>query len=163
MWIGNFRGSGDIVRLAGFIVGTAAGLGSWQAMGRRSNLAALVVIVATSSLLASMPTAVDQTSQLIRLYGGMSSAEAARHAAGDISGASPTVFDRLTAAIPRDDTYLLHGDVPFETWSRYWLLPRVAVSNRRQADWIIFHGARPVGERHLTRIDANTWLEKVGR
>lgn len=170
LWIGDFHGAGDGVRTVGFLVGVAAGVATWRvARSRLTDLLGIVVTVATVSLLASLPTTIDQTSQLIQLYGGMTSTQAQHRPASQISSAQEDqrVFDRLRAAVPPGSTYVLHADFPFTIWAHYWLLPRIAVTTPRKGDWVIFHGVRPGGAaRRLTglrQIDAQTWIARASR
>lgn len=161
LWIGDFRGAGELVRVVGCLAGVVTGIVTWVALRHRSDLGTLVATAATVSLFATVPTAADQTSHLLRLYGGMTSAQAERYAVNHVPDAAPAVFDQLRARIPRTDTYLVNGDVPFQTWTRYWLLPRVAVPTRGRADWLIFHVVKPAHHQRLSRIDSNTWIERV--
>jgi hypothetical protein len=58
-------------------------------------------------------------------------------------------FDRLAMMIPERATYYVDaypdapGDPDFEQWTRYALLPRLAVSSPERADWVIILGANP--------------------
>jgi hypothetical protein len=102
LWVADYRGARDGIRLLGLVAGVGAGAISWRALKRDETvILGLVATVATVAIVASVPTALDQTTHLLRLYGGMTATQAERQGAVQIVGAGHEhVFDDLRAAIP---------------------------------------------------------------
>lgn len=63
------------------------------------------------------------------------------------SGLDGSVFDQAAALMPADARYYVDGEGSdtdtFEAWSRTALLPRIAVSDPRSAEWIFTMGLSP--------------------
>jgi hypothetical protein len=126
----------------------AARLKRWPTRTTRAVAAIAGALAATS--LAAAPTTAWSIVSDARAAHRLSTRDAERLGVEE-NGVDTTLTDRAAAIIPERETFaLVFGSgvsvdraLVFRLWSLGALLPRIALSDRRSADWIVSWGVAP--------------------
>jgi len=159
------------VGLALLVVGLAlGGLFAWRIRSGTvsaldgATVVAWIVLGATAVTLGSTPFVAWRIVEDIRYTSGIDSWLRPRYGVS-VFRVHPEIFDNAKARIPPGDTYYLDPSdkveytsrSAFRLWALGYLLPRVAVSNPEEADWIVTLGVDP---RTVGPPVSKVWLLK---
>jgi hypothetical protein len=132
------------------ILAIAAGLAYILARRRETDLATAVAFALLATVVVSLPFTVSVIVKDIREASSYSQFQAARVGPED-NGLDTTMVDRIARIVPRHATYVVVSDPAIESnlsgviriWTLVHLLPRVAVRDPKDAQWVISFGKRP--------------------
>jgi hypothetical protein len=128
---------------------------AWRESGSRW-VGALAAVIAAAGLVA-FPKAIDDTASAARSNHAYLAAQPARRGGHEdclvkyITCVHEQVWARLRQLIPEHDRYYVQtGSGLISFWTFTSLLPRIAVTNVRDADWVIafHHNPRQLGLRY---------------
>lgn len=145
---------GTILLALGLALGAGLGFVAWRRLrallgsaGAPGSSAAVVLAVALASSAGAAPFVAWRIVQDLRYTTGISRENAERIGAFENS-LDGGVFDRVAAEMPATATYYVadsggpaSGD--FRAWAQTVLLPRIAVSDPRRADWLLTFNRDP--------------------
>jgi hypothetical protein len=138
----------EILLLCG--IGVSLTVGFLVMRRRERSPSVLVASALLATVVVSLPFTASAVVKDVRKAHGYSAYDAAR-VGPESNGLDTSMIDRIAAIIPKHATYEIlfspRVDVSvagvFRVWSLTNLLPRVAVDEDRDADWIVTVGARP--------------------
>jgi len=140
---------GAALLACGLAAAAALAAASWSRLraGLGSGAPALVAALALVSALGPAPFLAYRIVQDLRYTTAIPGRVAERMGAyeGFLDGAA---FDLVVAAIPPGDTFYAEfvkeqGGLNFLPWAQTALLPRIAVADPGEADWILTYGVDP--------------------
>jgi hypothetical protein len=147
---------GAVLLVVGTLVAIACGLLLWRRLGREQDrllhrVTHGVVALAFACGVAVAPWNAWRVVVDARFSASLGRAEAEGYAPTEV-GVDPRLFAAIERTIPPTDTFYVRASpeidagsaVPlFEVWQLKELLPRVAVEDPAEADWIVTWGVDP--------------------